>query len=174
MTRAVFDQQMKRLSGLKFPPTRTDTHWDALRDMDAALLAAAVTRAQREALEFPAPKMLRVYAEQARQSTPLPGEPDRATPLATPYAIQIATLSLRVEREWKYYCDACSDVGWRSFTCGAPAATRQPWVPAKPCGRTHQDDYAHEWTDRCPCAATNPAIQRRQDMAARAGRREEA
>jgi len=172
MTRTFFDTQMKRLAGLKFPPAKTDTHWDALRDVDDGLLQLAVTRAQREALDFPAPKMLRVYAEQARQSTPLPMEPDRATPLAEPYTIQVAARALPVTREWKYYCDVCADSGWRSFVCGA--STRQPWLPVMACGRAHQDGYAHEWTDRCPCAATNPAIRRRQDMAARAGRREEA
>jgi hypothetical protein len=175
VTRAWFDAEMSRLAGLKFPPAELDTHWEALNDVPEDLLMFAIGRAQRESDDFPAPKMLRMYADQARRSTSLPVEADRSAPLDEPFDVTLPTgVTLPIKRLWKYYCETCSDSGWRSFACGAAIAAQYPWMTPSKCGRTHQDAYSHEWVDRCACEMSNPAILRRKDMAARAGRRTEA
>jgi hypothetical protein len=181
MNRPWFNAEMSRLAGLKFPPAELDTHWEALNDIPEDLLTVAINRAQRESDDFPAPKMLRMYADQARRSTAQPVDEDRSTPLAEPYEIKVQNLRLRVEREWHYYCDKCSDLGMRSFTCGVEMVTRDgqqfpraPWLTPAPCGRKHQDGYAHEWAEPCACAATNPAVLKKKDRASRSERRDAA
>jgi hypothetical protein len=47
MTLDFFNAQMDRLSGLRFPPVDMTTHWEALSDLPAEALEAAVTHAQR-------------------------------------------------------------------------------------------------------------------------------
>lgn len=176
-----FRAQMKRLLGLKFAPADLTTHWEALQDMPSALLEAAVDAAQRECQEFPSPTMLRAYGDQVRARTmPVGPEPDRSVP-TTPRSFTLPDgTQIQVDREWKYYCEACSDTGWRSWACGTDAATRQPWLSPMHCGR-EADHGAHEWTEPCPCSERdaggeirNRAVRRKRErdvqMAAQRGK----
>jgi hypothetical protein len=163
VTRASFETQMQRMSGLKFPPETLDTHWEALHDMPDVLLAAAVAVAIREEGEFPAPKMLRAHADRIRSRVlPVGPEPNRAIE-AEPRAVTLPTGKvLSFQREWEYYCDYCSDLGWESFACGEAALARQPWLETRACGR-EEEHGSHDWSAPCACAATNPAVLRRRE-----------
>ena len=143
MTRAFLDKQLKRLVGLKFAPLKTDTHWEALQDLPEALLKAAVGAAQREEDAFPSPASLRAIADRLRP--------------------QVLRVPAPQDREWKDYCDACHDTGWRSWRCGDDPRT--PWLDVRDCGRTFEHG-PHEWVAACPCAEGNPAIQRKREQAA--------
>ncbi len=181
MSRKHFDKLMTRLVGLKFPPDSMDTHWDALHDIPEDLLTTAIARAQRECDDFPAPKMLRMFADQAKRATAQPRDVDRSEPLDEPYSVKVGAIEIKVERRWRYYCEQCSDLGMRSFACGVEIVTRgdqtwprMPWLTPAPCGRTHQEGYAHEWTETCACAATNPAVLAKKERAMRSERRDAA
>jgi hypothetical protein len=171
MTFAAFTRTMDRLDGLKFKPANLQTHWEALSDLDDAELVAAVERAQRECDEFPAPKMLRAFVDEYRRDLPVPPEDlSRETPaeprtIVTPYG-ESHTFS----REWKYFCEDCSDTGRRSYWCGDAPSTRMPWLKVARCHtvnceKLRRGGYEHEWVDRCPCADTNPDVLRRKARA---------
>lgn len=160
-----FLDQMKRLIGLKFAPSDLTTHWEALRTMPEPLLAEAVTRAQRECTNFPAPWMIRSFGEQVRSRVlGLPADEDRTRPLGAPVVLGRLPNGTEVvaTRTWNYYCDRCSDCGWRTFWCGQGGA--QPWQVAQSCSRV-QEHGTHEWVAPCPCADANPAIIRRKERA---------
>jgi hypothetical protein len=179
MTLAVFESEMSRLSGLKFAPATMQTHWEALRNLPVELLQAAVTKAQDECSEFPSPKMLKIFADQVRPRViPIPQEPDWSTPLPTPKQIVVPKVGtiIPVTREWSYYCDECSDMGMRSYWCDDAPSPRYPWLQLARCGRRGGPEaahYAHEWADKCPCAATNPAVLRRRERQIQSGKRGE-
>lgn len=167
MTRQAFNVQMKRLSGLKFAPALLDTHWEALLDIPELLLQAAVEHAQRESEEFPSPKMLRMYADQLRPRViPVPPEDDRGVDLAAP--VVIGTLptgqAIRQTREWKYYCLECQDAGWMTVWCGSGSPSH-PWVTQRQTCERRFEHGGHEWSYECPCAPTNPDVQRRRARA---------
>lgn len=173
LTRSVFDEQMKRLRGLKFLPVSLETHWEALRGTDEELFVIAVDRAQRESAEFPAPRMLRMFVDQAKGRTPPPLEVDRSTLLPEPKVWEGLGITIKADREWRYYCAVCSDSGWHSFACGQKTTERYPWMAQAACQRSGEHD-SHEWVGPCSCAESNPAVLRRKDMASRAGRRDDA
>lgn len=157
-----FREQMTRMIGLKFAPPDMTTHWEALQDMPEPLLAAAVTRAQQHTTEFPSPKMLRIYADQVRSRViPVPQEEDRSIENPTPVEAKLPTGQvIPLKRYWRYYCDDCSDSGWVSIWCGSPERAK-PWqVVGGDCGRS-VEHAPHEFVKPCPCASTNPDIQRR-------------
>jgi hypothetical protein len=165
--------QMRRLIGLKFAPPEMTTHWEALKNMPEPLLAEAVTRAQRECTNFPAPWMLRSFGEQARARVlNLPPDEDRTKLLPEPVTLGRLPNGMPVvaTRTWSYYCDACSDSGWRSLWCGATGA--QPWHTKESCLRL-QEHGTHEWVKPCPCADGNPAIIRRKEKQLQAVRNQE-
>jgi hypothetical protein len=159
-----FKAQMNRLVGLKFPPADLHTHWEALRDMPEALLAAAVEKAQRGSDEFPSPKMLKMYADQLRsQVMPLPATEDRGTDLVEPLTATLPTGKvLPFKREWKYYCEDCSDTGWKTWWCGPGQSIASPWASSSVCQRTNEHG-PHEWVGRCACAGSNPAVKRKRE-----------
>lgn len=173
MTAHVFERQMDRLMGLRFPPSTLETHWEGLRGLPEAVLEAAVTRALHTRSEFPTPIELRTDADAVRHLVdPLPPAPDRGTDNPTPthfllkndYAAVAATIT--VTRTWRYYCEVCGDEGVRSFWCGA--GKRQAWIPDADCDsdkcrqiRRGTQPYGHEWVRRCECWESNPAVQRR-------------
>jgi len=161
---AVFTAQMRRMAGLKFQPSSLDTHWEALHDMPDALLAAAVEKAQRDSDEFPSPKVLRMFADQLRSLVmPLPVTEDRGKDLPEPVTATLPTGKvLPFKREWVYYCDQCSDTGWKTWWCGAGVSPGSPWVSSSVCRRT-QEHGAHEWVGRCACAGSNPAVKRKRE-----------
>lgn len=167
-----FRQQMSRLIGLKFAPSDMTTHWEALHDMPEALLDAAVTKAQQETSEFPTPKMLRVYADQVRARVfPVPEEEPRGVELDAPVALGTLPtgLTLTARRTWRYYCEECSDSGWRSVWCG-DVGLAKPWQAHGVCGR-RREHGSHEFVVPCPCASSNPDVQRKLERGRQGGTR---
>jgi hypothetical protein len=163
---------MDRLGGLKFKPANLQTHWEALSDLGDAELVAAISRAQRECEEFPAPKMLRVFVDEYRGRIEVPEEdPSRAVPVEpTTFEIPEVGLKIPITREWRYYCDECNDTGMRSYWCGVGQSTRWPWMKVMHCARRNEHGE-HEWVDQCQCAATNPAVLRRLARAQQVSRK---
>lgn len=162
-----FKAQMGRLAGLKFAPADLTTHWEDLQTLPDAVLEAAVTYAQRARIEFPTPRELRMDADIALPRRPVDEpEPARMTePIILGYLPD--GRPVKAERVWNYYCDDCKDGGWRSVWCGNPkAAQRKPWQERLTCDRrgAHGD---HEWTQRCVCYDTNPALVRKRAAAER-------
>ena len=160
MTAAAFVSRMHRLMGLKFAPTSLDTHWEGLRDLGDDEIDAAIERAARECDEFPAPKMLRMFVDEYRARV-IPLAPDREREIA-PVDVQVpqAEKSFRINREWRYYDERCSDTGWVSMWCGASQPPK-PWLERGFCGRSrpHSD---HEFVVECPCASSNPDVIRKR------------
>ena len=161
MTIEFFNHQMDRLAGLRFAPADMTTHWEALHGMPDAALEAAVTRAQGTRVDFPTPIELKQDADQAAPMTP-EAEVDRGRDLATPMTFTIPEIekAIHVTREWSYYCETCSDSGWRNYFCGPLTAPHKPWLEHKTCDRRHAH-APHEWVDRCLCVSGNPELQRR-------------
>jgi hypothetical protein len=155
MTFAAFMQTMDRLSGLKFRPASLQTHWEALSDLGAAELNAAIERAQRECDEFPSPKMLRAFV--ALSAPRIGPDEDRSRPIAQPIVIEFpqAGLKLPVNRDWTFYCNTCEDTGWASFQCSGNAS----------CGRD-TEHYAHEYVKHCACWDSNPAVLKKRQRSA--------
>lgn len=168
MTRAWFDGQMARLLGLRFPPADLDTHWEALRDMPAAVLEAAITRAGRTRSDYPTPNEIRQDADiVATVVAVLEPAEDRAVALDNPFSITVpgAGTVVSIAREWRYYCDTCSDTGWDSVWCGdrflGKVEVAKPWQPSMQCDRRGEHGV-HEWVRRCVCYDTNPALVRKR------------
>lgn len=171
---AEFRAQMRRLLGLKFAPANLQTHWESLHDLPDALLQSAVDHAQRMCDEFPSPHELRTFAERMRfKVLPVPPPVDRSMPSERVITAELpGGGKIRIRREWKYYCDECSDSGWVSIWCDGytrsddesfPAGRRsQRTERAEMCSRTEAHG-SHEWTMPCPCAATNPDVLRRRE-----------
>lgn len=166
MTFEFFEQQMARLMGLRFRPAELQTHWEALRDVPDAILAEAVTRAQKTRAEFPTPVELRQDADAVAHlvRTQEPDE-DRGADLEQP--ITIGTLPngtpITQRRTWKYYCDNCEDSGMRSMWCGAAVEhITKPWQMRMACDRT-KEHMPHEFVARCACWDTNTALIRKRE-----------
>jgi hypothetical protein len=159
--------QLRRLGVLAFPP---DDDVEHVRDIEQSgmtepILRAAVDYAIRTRTKFPAPAELRADADHvaplARLDVPLPV---RERVLEQPFTITIPEVGtvVSVTREWKYYCDDCSDTGWKSFWCGDAGTRRQPWIEFGKCERP-QEHGAHEFVQHCACWASNPALIRKRD-----------
>lgn len=160
-----FRDQMKRLMGLKFAPADLSTHWGALADLSHAELDAAVSRAQRECDEFPSPRLLRTFVDEYRSRPEIAEEDDSRAAAIPPRTIEMPDGSrLTFTREWKCYCDQCGDTGVRAFWCGDRPSAQQPWIPVARCERRRHHG-AHEWVEACPCADSNPDVQRRRARA---------
>lgn len=167
MTQAFFEEQMHRLSGLRFRPADLDTHWEGLQEIPDEVLTAAIDRAIKTRVEFPTPYELRQDADQvAGHVRRIDAESDaRAVPLEQPHVIPFpqAGKTIRVEAEWKYYCEVCSDSGWESVWCGDIKATsRHPWQEPRTCERRGAHD-SHEWVRQCRCWESNPALIRKRE-----------
>lgn len=159
---ADFTSRMRRLIGLKFAPSDLTTHWEALRDLADEDLDAAISRASRECDEFPAPRMLRSFVDEQRGRVVVPEEDWSRAEQVEPFDITFPDgRGIRVTHRWKYYCEDCSDTGRRTWWCGVQPSSRQPWVEIWKCERKI-DHGEHEWSDHCPCAATNPDVQRKR------------
>lgn len=164
MTIEELESALDPLIGLKFKPADYRTHWAGLKDMPVDALRRAVERAVRQCVEFPTPAELRALADASAAPRPTY---DQSVELSVPQMIPapIVGRTFAITREWKYYCDICSDEGWESLWCGAPGPTRKPWQPLEKCGEPCP--YPHEWVRRCQCVATNPAIQTRRERDAK-------
>jgi hypothetical protein len=161
VTEAFFNRQMSRLIGLRFVPADMTTHWEALCDLPEEVLSQAVSLAGRTRVDFPTPHQLRQDADMGRTVT-LTNEPDRSAALDEPFSVTVPHThsSLHITREWAYYCDHCSDSGWRSWWCGE-AAGKKPWQSVWSCDtpREHGD---HEWVEHCVCYTSNPDLLRKR------------
>ncbi len=175
---ATFQRHMQRLGGLKFAPKDSITHWEALSDLTDDELSAAVARAARECEEFPSPKMLRAFVDDYRRDLPIPDEdlsreiPAEPRTISTPDGHEYT-----FTREWKYYCDQCSDTGRRSFWCGDGPSERMPWLTVARCHtvnceKLRRGGYEHEWVTGCGCADTNPDVQRKKAQAMQVTRKQ--
>jgi hypothetical protein len=173
-----FTERLKRLMGLKFAPADLTTHWEGLRDLADEELDAAIARAQRECEDFPSPKMLRAFVDEYRRDLPVPEEdisrevPAEPRTIATPDGH-----AYTFTREWKYFCESCSDTGRRSFWCGDEPSTRMPWLMVARCRtvnceKLRRGGYAHEWVTGCGCADTNPDVIRKRAQAAQVTRKQ--
>lgn len=185
MTLDFFTAQMDRLSGLKFKPLNLVTHWEALQDVPDDVLEAAVTRAQKARDDFPTPLELRTDADAVAHYVAVLEPPeDRAVALEVPFTVTVPEVGtvVSIQREWKYYCEGCSDSGWESVWCGErtvpmkdapPREIAKPWQVSIRCER-RSEHGAHEWVRRCACWETNPALVRKraaiQKYAASAGK----
>lgn len=165
MTFDAMRQELDRLRGLRFRPADYQTHWEGLQEMPLSALAAAVGRAAKQCQDFPTPAELRALADAVGPSVVV--LEDRSTPLAAPVVVTAPFLSkpITVAREWKYYDERCSDLGWMSYWCGDPASAK-PWIEAVLCGRLVEHP-PHEWVERCRCADSNPAVLHRRERDAR-------
>jgi hypothetical protein len=177
MTFADFKREVDRLRGLPFAPADYQTHWLGLRDLPLDVLAFAVTRAARVCERFPTPAELRTLAD-TRPAAMTSAPDQRARPLDTPVVITPPFLSkpITLDREWRYYCEDCSDGGMVSLWCDRadgsaaglqkPHATQKPWQIVEQCARV-ECPYPHEWVRECACIFTNPAIARKREAQAR-------
>lgn len=158
---AAFEKQMSRLDGLKFRPANLQTHWEALGSIEESILAAAITKGQPTFDEYPSPKMLKVLIDELRSRPDIAPEVDRSVE-APHRSIDIpqAGKVLSISREWNYYCDECSDSGWKTCWCGTDAKPK-PWLFSGHCGR-RKEHGSHEFVVPCPCAESNPDVQRRK------------
>lgn len=184
MMRPAFAAQMKRLLGLKFAPADLTTHWEALQDIPDAILAEAVTAAAKDCIDFPAPKQIREFADRVRaRAAAVSVEEDRGVDLPEPVEIGVIEQTgfvVKAKREWRYYCEDCSDSGWRSVWCGdrdrrdeqgrVVQTYANPWQESGHCGR-HGEHGPHEFVVACPCASSNPDIIRRKERMTHAGKR---
>ena len=85
--------------------------------------------------------------------------------LAEPFAITVpgAGKIIPVTREWKYYCERCSDSGWASWWCGPEDhRERRPWWSVARCER-RGEHAPHEWVGKCACFDSNPALVKRRE-----------
>lgn len=161
MTFQELETVLAPLSGLRFRPSSLQTHWVGLQDCPVDALGRAVGRATRECKDFPTPAELRAYIDAERRSV-VWAEEDRSEP-GEPFEVVIpeSGRTIRGDRVWKYYCDICSDSGWRNWACGE-MGNAKPWAEARWCGR--RDGHAgHEWVDECSCAQSNPAVLKRRN-----------
>lgn len=154
--------ELDRLQGLAFPPPDYQTHWIGLQDMAAGDLAAAVKRAARACERFPSPAELRTLADAA--GPPRVQVEELITTLETPVVIAVPFLAqpIQVTREWRYYCDDCSDTGWVTAWCGPADQCRRTWVQEARCPSTQEDHAPHEWVHQCACWASNPALVKKR------------
>ena len=161
MTETFFNQQMSRLIGLRFVPGDMTTHWEALQDLPEDVLSRAVAHAGRTRVDFPTPYQLRQDADMSGTAT-FVSESDRSVVLDQPFSLGIPQTqsSVRITREWTYYCEHCSDGGWRSWWCGDPAQ-QKPWIGKQTCN-TSREHANHEWVEHCVCYTSNPALVRKR------------
>jgi hypothetical protein len=111
-------------------------YWDALRDVPLSALEGGATRLMREQGRrwFPTVAEWRTQADAAREDVLRQAvRPDRTEP-------------------WREECRDCGDTGWvRGLTCSGDAT----------CGRTRKH-MPHDYTQACPCRATNRTYLRHQ------------
>lgn len=160
-----FREQMRRLMGLRFAPADLTTHWEALQDVPIAILAEAVTRAQKTRAEFPTPVELRQDADAvAHLVRPSIEDEDRGVDLAQPVTLGCLPDGTPViqHRVWRYLCDLCSDSGTVSVWCGEATPYTPAWMTRGPCER-RKEHLPHEWVQRCRCWDSNPDLIKKRE-----------
>lgn len=164
------DAQLARLTLLRNAPESVEEYWAILAPVPEKVLAAGVAYALRTRAFFPAPVELLTDCDTARPRTydeALELPPGDAFTAVIRNPATGEAHSIEVYREWKYYCDDCSDTGRRSLWCGrADDAGRKPWHDVSPCGRRNEHG-SHELVEPCACWHTNPALVRRRERDAK-------
>lgn len=150
------------LVALRYAPSDLAGHQRALVDMDADDLAAAVEHALRTRVAFPAPAELRTDADLMRSRRLVVEQPeDRGIALPEPVLLGHLPNGTPVNASavYRYFCEACSDMGWISLWCGAFAPHHKPWQALGHCGRfgVHGN---HEYVVHCACFDSNPKLVR--------------
>ncbi len=172
MTRDEFNRAMMPLSVLRGKPDDMDPFWEVFQHADAESFRRGCRHALKTRTFFPVPAELFADCEMtaprlAWETAPAPPSSDaiRTEHLANPFGGKGITIT--VQRDWKYYCEDCSDSGQRALWCGESGPTRKPWHGGAFCGRTH-DHAGHEWVNRCACWAGNPSLIRSRERLAQA------
>lgn len=168
-------RQLRRLLVLPFPPDDISEHERALSDIPEPVLTAAVDYALKTRTRYPVPSELRMDVDHVRpQAEPPAPQEDRSIELAQPFTITVPEVGtiLSVTREWRYYCEDCSDLGWMSFWCGEVTVQvdgqaqivpgYKPWMVLGKCQRDGKH-YAHEYVQHCRCYESNPALIRKRE-----------
>lgn len=160
-----FEDQMNRLKPLGVPSgdDALDGYFDALRDIPPNVFDAAVSHALKTRTWYPKPAELRMDADHvAPMLRPQSASDVQEIPLAEPFTITVpqAGTVVSITREWKYYCDRCSDTGWAAWSCGE--VKQKPWHELAACGRPNEHG-SHEWVKHCACWASNPALVRKRE-----------
>jgi hypothetical protein len=160
---------MERLTSLRFPPAELENHWEALQDIPDELFTAAVSHAQRTRVDHPTAAELRADTDAVvRRTTPQAVHPtSRLVPVEGSIQVEIKnpfggkSIFVHVTEEPAYCCTECDDTGMVSYWCGKAESKYMPWLYRRRCDRrhTHSD---HDWAGPCPCADTNPSIQRKR------------
>ena len=166
MTRELFDAQMGRLIVLRGWPDSVDEHFSALNDIPEDVFTAAVDQALKTRTWFPVPAELRADADVVRRAVYVPPPADEPPPegewVEHVISCQFGSITVRVNRDWSYYCDTCGDWGQASRWCGDPTASqRKPWYEIRTCDR-RGPHFPHEWVEPCVCREWNPTIKRRK------------
>jgi len=176
MTQEEFKREIQRMVGLRFYPASMVGHWEVVRDrLPLSVLSAAVERALMTRTDFPTPVELLQDADAVKHyARPTTKDEDRGVELREPLEFTAPELSrpIRVTREWKYYCEECSDSGWASFWCGRDS-TRSPWNKTRRCER-HGEHGEHDYAAKCACWAINPALIRKRENQGRYAAQEKA
>ena len=169
MTPAWFDVQLGRMVVLRNMPMDSSEYWPVFAQIPEAIVMRGINHAIKSRTFFPTPAELLIDCDTARARTPEP-EPDRphgdgfTATIRNPFGGK--NISVQVDREWKHYCDHCSDTGHRTRWCGAfTDPNRKPWVDVGACA-WKREHGTHEWAERCVCWDTNPALLRRRDREA--------
>lgn len=167
MTAAHCDLQIKRLLVLKGIPEDVVEYFAALQDVPDDLFSKAVSHAIRTRHWFPTPAELRADCDAVTGPVFYAPEPEitdlvgggREVFLKNPFGGG-GGITIRLSREWKFYCATCADSGWAPRWCGTQRPTHLD-APIQSCGRRREHDQ-HEWVDPCDCLSWNPTLQRRR------------
>lgn len=163
MTPEHCENQLRRLGVLRGIPDDVIEYFAALEDVPDERFTAAVDHALKTRQWFPTPAELRADCDavggRVLAFSP-PGSRFEAVigggyeaSFRNPFTGK--TLTVKVDRIWKFDCDDCEDTGWRSRQC-----------PAEACGRRHAH-ASHEWVERCQCLDWNPTLRRRKEATAK-------
>lgn len=172
MTPAHCDQELKRLKVLRGLPEDVCEYFIALQDVPDPLFTEAVSHALKTRTWFPTPVELRVDADAVAAAVPVPvAEPQYVRPpSAEPRTVRNPFTGVEhvvyVDREWKYDCEQCNDLGMETFWCGTPSERRQPWIEFRTCDRRNEH-AVHEWAAPCGCREWNPTLRRRREAGAK-------
>lgn len=168
MNRYWFDQQMGRMSALRGFPADTNGHFEVLAAVDTVLLDEAVGQALKTRSWFPTPAELLhdIDAIKPRQTWRAPVGPVDASRVRYETIVsKFGTLRIKVDRDWLYKCDRCTDTGQASWWCGPVNVRYAEWMEFSDCGR-QGEHVGHEWVSRCACWASNPELIRKREMQA--------
>ncbi len=165
LTRKTFADGMTLMNGLKYAPTNWGGHWAVFEGrVPLEVFRKGIQRALMTRTDFPSPAELLQDCDAVKHlAQPARQEEDRGTDLAEPKVYEVPHHKpISVTREWKYYCERCSDGGWASWWCGNTAPARSPWSAPSDCGK-RADHSPHEWVGKCACYDSNPALIRKRE-----------